>query len=65
MKSLKVIGAIMFAATLYVGCKKDLVSENNMFPALEPLNTDTNAGNWKPILLSKPDEFAVNTPIAV
>ena len=65
MKSLNIMGAVMVAAALYIGCKTEVVSENSVFPALEPLNADTNAGTWKPILLSKPDEFAVNNPIAV
>jgi len=65
MKSLKIMGAVMVAVALYIGCKTEVVSENSVFPALEPLNADTNAGTWKPILLSKPDEFAVNNPIAV
>ena len=65
MKSIKIMGAVMVAVALYIGCKTDVVSENSVFPALEPFNADTNAGTWKPILLSKPDEFAVNNPIAV
>ena len=55
MKSLKIFGAILVATALYIGCKNEIVSEHKSFPALEPLNVDTNAGNWKPILLSKPD----------
>ena len=65
MKSLKIFGAVLVATALYVGCKNDVVSEQNTFPALEPINLDTNAGNWKPILLSKPDEIAIASPIAV
>jgi hypothetical protein len=65
MKSLKIFGAILVATTLYIGCKNEVVSENKLFPALEPLNADTNAGTWKPILLSKPDEIAMASPIAV
>jgi hypothetical protein len=65
MNKLKLLSGVLIATALYIGCKNDIVSENDVFPALEPINNDTNAGTWKPILLTKPDEIAVASPIAV
>lgn len=65
MRGLKFIIAIGTLAAFYAGCQTEIVSKHLTFPTLEPSKTDTNAGSWKPILLSKPDEFAINTPIAI
>ncbi|MBS3913992.1 MAG: phosphatase PAP2 family protein [Bacteroidetes bacterium] len=58
----------LFVSLLAIGfaaCKRDLKERTANIEALNPINADTNAGNWKPILLSKPDEFAMDAPIAV
>ena len=49
---------------LMVACSKDISSRTDNTAALAPANTDINAGSWKPILLSSPDEFHVPAPIA-
>ncbi len=49
----------------FTGCKKDIVEATDNAPALQPGNIDLNAGSWKPILLTAPDEFLVPAPIGV
>ena len=46
------------------GCSKDLDEKHLSFPALSPVKTDVDAGTWKPILLTAPDEFSVAAPVA-
>ena len=46
------------------GCKKEVESRTDTTRALQPANIDANAGNWKPVLLTGPAEFAVAAPIA-
>ncbi|MEO6229911.1 MAG: phosphatase PAP2 family protein [Ferruginibacter sp.] len=49
---------------IFTGCKKDIEEATANAPALAPANTDLNAGTWKLILLSAPDEFSVAAPVA-
>ena len=55
----------IFLCVTQNACKKDIEEINETFPALQPLKADENAGVWKPILLSAPDEFAVASPDAI
>lgn len=52
------------AAGLLYGCKKEVEGRTANLAPLQPANQDANAGNWKPILLTGPTEFAVAAPIA-
>jgi hypothetical protein len=45
-------------------CNDEITERNDLFPQLSPTNTDELAGTWKPILLTAPDEFAIDVPIA-
>ena len=49
---------------LAISCSKNMDEKNSSFPALNPSNLDVNAGTWKPILLTAPDEIAVAAPVA-
>jgi hypothetical protein len=53
----------IFLACTY-SCSDDITERNEEFQALNPTNTDALAGTWKTILLTAPDEFALDTPIA-
>ncbi len=49
---------------VFLSCSKSLQEENLAYASLDPIKLDTNAGAWKPILLSAPNEIAVAAPIA-
>lgn len=45
-------------------CSDDITEKNEEFHALNPTNVDELAGTWKTFLLTAPDEFALDAPIA-
>ena len=49
----------------FYSCNKDITERTDNTLALSPSNIDLDAGNWKPVLLTGPTEFAVAAPIAV
>jgi membrane-associated phospholipid phosphatase len=53
------IGLILTTAS----CKKDTSDRTASLPALSATSQDLTAGNWRLILLSRPDSFAVNAPV--
>jgi len=57
---------IFFALALVAlaACDKSVNNVTDNLPALAPANEDLNAGTWKPVLLTRPDTFAVATPAA-
>jgi hypothetical protein len=57
---------IFFAAIFifFTACSKSIDERNNHFPSLNPAKTDINAGTWKTILLTAPDEFLLAAPAA-
>lgn len=61
MKKLYICIAIIIVAT---SCSKEIVERTNEFEALNPLRVDSNAGTWRPILISSPSAFTVSAPIA-
>lgn len=63
-KILYIIFASIFTIPVLLSCSKEIVERNAEFPALDPAKADTNAGEWKPILLTGPAEFAVTAPAA-
>ncbi|RYJ53416.1 phosphatase PAP2 family protein [Flavobacterium petrolei] len=50
--------------TLNYSCSDELTERNEQFPQLNPANTDDLAGTWKTFLLTAPDEFSLDAPIA-
>lgn len=65
MKRFNIISICFFASTIMTACNKPVVGRTDNTGALSPTNLDLNAGNWKPVLLSKVDTFAVAVPAAV
>ncbi|MEJ7587781.1 MAG: hypothetical protein WKI04_09505 [Ferruginibacter sp.] len=55
---------IVIIAVSFTGCSKDIVARTDNAPSLMPASADLDAGTWKPILITAPDEFAV-VPAAV
>src|SRR5688572_25871567 len=47
---------------IYTSCTKDIEGRTDNTPALNPSSQDLNAGEWKLILLLRPDSFAVAAP---
>ncbi len=52
------------AICLPFACSKKVDGRTDDVAPLQPAKTDADAGNWKPILLTGPTEFAVAAPIA-
>lgn len=49
---------------LNYSCSDELTERNEQFLQLNPANTDELAGTWKTFLLTIPDEFSLDAPIA-
>lgn len=66
MKKIFSYFAITTAALVIVGlaCNKDVDGRTDNISALQPSSLDVNAGTWKTIILTAPDEIAVPAPIA-
>jgi hypothetical protein len=45
-------------------CTEQITETTDSFLALDPINSDVNAGTWKPFLLTSADEFSLDTPAA-
>lgn len=61
--SLLLIGAGI--VTFQLSCsKEDAAGRTDNLPPLAPAKTDIDAGTWKTVLLTAPDEFAVAAPAA-
>lgn len=55
---------LLLALLLHLSCSKNVSDRTANLPALTPAAADENAGNWKTILLARPDTFAVPAPAA-
>jgi hypothetical protein len=62
MNKLFLLGFVTLA--LLAACNKSVSNRTDNLAALNPASEDLNAGTWKPILLSRPDTFAVAAPVA-
>lgn len=60
----KLLMITVLSALVYWSCSKDLNDRSDSYPTLTPTSIDLNAGTWKPVLLTAPDEFAVAAPVA-
>lgn len=49
---------------LVASCSKDVTGRTDNIGALQPADIDLEAGAWKPVLLSAPDEFPLAPPVA-
>jgi hypothetical protein len=57
--------ALLTAALFFMAaCNKNISDRTSNLPPLNPTSEDLTAGTWKPILLSRPDTFAVAAPVA-
>ncbi|TRX40493.1 phosphatase PAP2 family protein [Flavobacterium restrictum] len=53
----------LFLACTY-SCSDEITERNQEFHALNPSNIDALAGTWKTYLLTTPDEFPLDAPVA-
>jgi len=65
MKHLSSIILSLSAAVVIAGCSKSINDRTANISASSPANIDIDAGGWKPVLLSRPDTFAVLAPAPV
>jgi hypothetical protein len=55
---------LLLLIVLSYSCNDDITDRNEEFPKLNPINIDASAGTWKPYLLTAPDEFSIDVPVA-
>jgi hypothetical protein len=58
------ISLLLLLIGLSYSCNDDISERNEQFPKLNPANTDASAGSWKTYLLTAPDEFPIDVPVA-
>jgi PAP2 superfamily len=61
---MKNIFVVIISILIFSACDKKITEANLQYPLLNPVRLDTNAGTWKPILLTSATEFSCSTPIA-
>jgi len=66
MKKIFLLSAITVGGLIAIisSCSKEVVGRTDNTAALNPAKLDTNAGTWKPILLTAPTDISVAAPIA-
>ncbi len=65
MQKTNITAALFLSVSiLLTACNKPVSGRTDNIAALNPTNEDLNAGNWKPVLLSRNDTFAVAAPAA-
>src|SRR6478735_11950934 len=57
-----ITAGIALSSIIYFSCSKAVEGRTDNIPALNPVSQDIDAGQWKLILLSRPDSFAVAAP---
>ncbi|WP_153798156.1 phosphatase PAP2 family protein [Foetidibacter luteolus] len=62
-KYIYLITIIAAGLVLQLSCSKTTKDRTADLPPLEAANIDINAGTWKPVLLRRPDTFAVAAPL--
>jgi len=55
--------ALVLLASLF-SCSSEIYDRSENYPTLTPTANDDLAGTWRPILLSAPDEFSLDAPVA-
>ena len=55
--------ALVSLASLF-SCSSEIYDRSENYPMLIPTKNDDLAGTWRPILLSAPDEFSLDAPVA-
>lgn len=64
-KTLIIFTTIILSSVIYISCSKSIVERTENLPPLNPVSEDIDAGQWKTVLLSRPDSFVVAPPPAI
>lgn len=64
MKKIFLFSTILLAVGILSNCSKKINEANMEYPAINPSRVDGNAGTWRPLLLTAPNEFACPAPVA-
>jgi hypothetical protein len=64
-KIFSTITGLSLIIALGTGCSKSVHDRTASLAPLSTDNNDLNAGSWRPVLLSRPDTFAVAAPAAI
>lgn len=64
MKKLTSIIATAATIVTLAACNKNVEDRTDSFPQANPASTDIDAGQWKTVVLKRPDTFAVAAPAA-
>ena len=62
---LRLLLLLPLSSLIMMGCNKEVDGRTDDIVPLQPANTDANAGDWRPILLTVPTEFSVAAPVAI
>ncbi len=60
--NIKQITALLLLCVSVAACRKEITERTKNTAPLNPANIDINAGTWRPVLLTAPDEFPVAAP---
>jgi hypothetical protein len=61
---IKILSAAVVSLLAMAACNKSISDRTANLQPLDPADQDINAGTWKPMLLTRPDTFAVAAPAA-
>ncbi len=59
-----ILAGFVGGSAIFNSCSKSIDEQNMHYPMINPIRVDANAGTWKPILLTAPNEFGCPAPIA-
>jgi len=55
---------LLVSSVMMTSCQKTVSDRTANLPAEQTTNLDLNGGTWRTVLLSRPDSFVVNAPVA-
>ncbi|MEN9655556.1 MAG: hypothetical protein RL311_464, partial [Bacteroidota bacterium] len=64
MKNIVITLFTLVSLVSLFSCSNEIYDRSENYPTLTPVANDDLAGTWRPILLSAPDEFSLDAPVA-
>lgn len=62
MKANKIVQLTLLVVPVFFACQRTVTEKNTVYESLNPTNTDANAGDWKPVVLTTANEFLLAAP---